>query len=290
MYRLFAIAVVLFWISAMSALFVRDVWPAWTAQDPPVIKLDQLAGLERRDEQYDIARSDGQRLGTAWSTVNRNGPYTAIHGMVLLDGLGDLPTLSMQTNTVFDEQGQLARFTLNVHGVPMTRIRVHGERRGIYFPCELHLGPIHREIRLDAAASRMISESLRPFDLLPELKVGQSWRMQLLDPLSAALSAQADFTSIVATVTGTEKIEYPAGGGQYVECFVVEASPGRTKAWVDKTGRVLAQEVEMPGFGRIGIRQEPLDETRRQAALDHVRRSAAQITEDRRDWDNDALD
>src|SRR6185369_17210571 len=34
MHKLLLTGVVLLWLTAMTALFMRDVWPAWTAQDP----------------------------------------------------------------------------------------------------------------------------------------------------------------------------------------------------------------------------------------------------------------
>ena len=273
MYRLFAIAVLLFWVGAMAALFVRDVWPAWTAQDPPPITVEQLAHLDRREGQFAICRSGGQRIGTAWSNISKAGPNTTIRGTILLDGLGQIPQILIKTNTVFDEKGGLDRITLAIHGVAGMRINVRGERRGIYFPCELHLGTIHREVSLDLAASRLIGESLRPFTFLPRLEVGQSWRMQLLDPLSAAMGSRADFTPVVARVIGTETIEHPAWSGQWVECFVVQTSPRRSKAWVDRDGHVLVQEADMPGLGQVTIREEQYDEARRKTVSRRIRGS-----------------
>jgi hypothetical protein len=43
MHRLLTIGIVFLWVSAMTALFVRDVWPAWTAQDAPPMTPDELA-------------------------------------------------------------------------------------------------------------------------------------------------------------------------------------------------------------------------------------------------------
>ncbi len=272
MYRPFAIGVLLLWVSAMAALFARDVWPAWTAQDPPPVTIEQFTQLDQRERQFGISRSSGERIGTSWSKVSRTGPSTTISGTILLDGLPYIPVVVVTTNTLFDEQGGLDSFRLDIHGVPMTRIHIRGERRGIYFPCELHLGTIHQQVNLDLAASRLIGESLRPFSFLPTLEVGQSWRMQLLDPLSAAMGGGANFTSVVARVTGMETIEHPEGSGEWVECFVVETSPQRSKAWVDRAGEVLVQQVDMPGLGPITVREEPFNETRRNVAGRQLRR------------------
>ena len=56
MYRVLAIGIVLFWITAMTALFKEDVLPAWTAQDPPPMTPDKLPEGERLQEQFGIYR------------------------------------------------------------------------------------------------------------------------------------------------------------------------------------------------------------------------------------------
>jgi hypothetical protein len=245
------------------ALFVRDILPSWTAQDAPPLRPEAIAKLAQQEQQYGIYLGDGTRVGTAWGSVeaNQSIPSVTLRGTVLLDGLRLVKGIRIETSSEFDANGALDSFNLRVHGVrlpgvrsgPATRIRVHGERRGIYFPCEMQFGTLRREANLDVSASRMISDSLRPFTYLPALSVGQSWRMQVLDPVAAALSGKTQFKSIIARVTGTETIRE---GGKEIECFLVETSPDKTKAWVDKSGCVRRQEVDLPGFGIIRISEE----------------------------------
>ncbi len=264
MYRLFSFGVVALWIGAMAALFARDVWPAWTAQEPPPMTRDQL---EEGQTQFGLYQNGEQRIGTAWNALSHNGQNTKITGNVLVDGLSFITPVRIQSLTEFDVDGTLDRFRLDVYGVPLTTIRIDGERRGIFFPCNLQIGPLHRQTNLDLADSRMIGESLRPFVVLPTLRVGQSWRMQMLDPLSAVMRRKADFTRVVARVTRTEVIEHL---GQSVKCFVVETSPYQATAWVDAQGAVLVQEVRMPGLGRITIRQETFNQTDLNRAIQQV--------------------
>jgi hypothetical protein len=270
MYRLFAIAAVVVWLGAMAALVRRDVWPAWTAQDFPELKPGELIKSTRPQEQFGLFRGDGERIGTAWGTVSVSaGETLSITGTVLLTGLPlMLRDIRVETSTEFDAQGELDNFSLDVFGVPMTTIRVRGERHGIYFPCDIQVGPLHRQANLEMSASRMIGESLRPFTFLPSLRVGQSWRMQILDPISAAISRRAEFTSVIATVTAKEVIYH---NGESIECFVVQTAPQQSKAWVDATGRVVRQEVEMPGMGRVVVKDEPYDERAREKARERVR-------------------
>lgn len=270
MHRLIAICVVLLWLTAMTSLFIRDVWPAWTAQDPPPMTSNQFPPSLPREQQYGILRGQ-ERIGTAWVDITVGGSMTMIRGTIQLNSLPLLPEVRVETTTDFAE-GTLDRFLLDVYGTPLT-INVRGERRGIYFPCTLQVGPIHHQASLDLSSSRLIGETLRPFSFLPNLQVGQSWRMQLLDPVSAAMSRRAEFKSIVAKVTARESLVSPLSG-ERVECLVVETIPRQVKAWVDLQGRVLVQEVDMPGFGRLTVKEEPYEKESRAAAKQRIRRGA----------------
>lgn len=273
-YRLFNIAVAVMWLAAMSALFMRDIWPSWSAQDSPPLKKESLAGLRSTDEQYGLYKitANGQttRIGTAWNTLSPTADGCSLRGTVLVEGLPLVPRVRVETETVFDAEGGLDSFWLRVFGVPQTKIFVRGERHGIYFPCEIHLGPLHRDANLEISASRLIGDTFRPFSFLPTLEVGQSWRMQIVDPLAAVIGRRMQFKSIVARVTGMEKLTI---GGEQVECFVVQTSPQTVKAWVNRQGRVLMQEVAWPGLGNLRVCDEPVDKTRhlRQAARAAVR-------------------
>ncbi|MBI4579145.1 MAG: hypothetical protein HY718_05540 [Planctomycetes bacterium] len=269
MYRLLSVGIVLLWVTAMAALFVRDVYPAWTAQDAPPMTKEQLARLDQRQQQMAICDAGGKRLGTAWSDISSAGGNTSIRGTVHLEGIALVPVLLVETSTDFDPQGELDSFNLDVFGVPATTIKVRGERHGIYFPCEIQIGPLFRQANLEMAASRLLGDAFRPFNYLPALKVGQSWRMQVIDPVSAALGGGTRFTAVVARVTGKETIEYR---GRPIECFVVETSPGRAKAWVDAEGCVFRQQVELPGLGRLIVSDEPYDDEARTRARRRVRR------------------
>ena len=257
MYRLFAAGVVLLWVSAMTALFVRDVWPAWSAQDAPPLNRQHLADLPQRQEQFGIFKVGGERIGTAWSDLQATPERTVIRDTIATGARGILPSLRIESETEFDPAGGLDSFALRVLGIPNTRIAVRGERRGIYFPVEMHFGTFHRQANLDMSATRLIGDSMRPFTFLPTLHVGQSWRMQLLDPMTAVLSGKTQFRSIVARVTRQETIQHQ---GKPVNCLVVETSPRQVTAWVDTHGRVLVSEVDLPGFGRLQTCEEPYDE------------------------------
>lgn len=273
MYRLMTVGIVLLWVSAMTALFVRDVWPAWTAQDAPPMTAAELAQADR-NQQVGIYDAAGARVGTAWNSIKTVGGNSTITGMVHIEGFGALPVLLVETSTTFDAKGELDSFNLDVFGVPMTTIKVHGERHGIYFPCEIQLGPLFRQANLDMSASRLIGDSVRPFNFLPMLEVGQSWRMQIIDPLSAAMGGGTRFVPIVARVTGKETIKLKHDGRE-AECFLVETSPGKAKAWVGRDGRVYKQQVDVPGLGRVTVWDEPYERELRQSVRRRVHGNTA---------------
>jgi len=276
MYRLLTAAVIVLWLSAMATLFVQDVLPSWTAQSVPPFSPGLVA---EQDQQCGIFLSNGTQIGRAWSSVEVNSSsFTAsLSGTVLIEGLPLINAIRIETVSEFDAEGSLDSFNLRVFGVripgvrrgPGARIRVHGERRGIYFPCEMQFGTLRKEANLDVSASRLIGDSLRPFSYLPTLSVGQAWRMQILDPVAVALTGKTQFKSIIARVTGVERI---AEGGKEIDCFVVETSPDKTKAWVDKVGRVVRQEVELPGVGTIILREE---EYKKELRMDAAKRVPA---------------
>ncbi len=263
LYRFLGVASFLLWAAAMVSLFVHDVLPEWTAQDPPRITVEQFRLLDEPLQQYRIVDGRDRRLGTAWSEVRFSSEMLRVCGTVVLDGLSMIPglpklipTIRIQSEAHFDPEGALDKFDMDVYGFLDQKIFVRGERRGIYFPVEMQFGPLRREVPLDYAASRMIGDSLNPFACLPTLRVGQSWRMQVLDPLAAVLSGRTEFRSVVARVTGKEMISHPTEPGRTVECYVVETTPESSKAWVDEKGRVFRQEADLPGVGSVTLIKE----------------------------------
>ncbi|MBN1489953.1 MAG: hypothetical protein JXA69_08555 [Phycisphaerae bacterium] len=264
MYRTFGIAVTALWLTAMAALFYRDVWPAWTAQEPPNLTA-QDKEARYRQSQCGIFDEHRRRVGTGWSEYVGFGQQVQMKKTVVLERVPMLPPICIDTVVTMMADGDIDAFELDVVGVMLPdgtalKISMQGESYGRYIPCTLQIGSFRRTFKLDAAASRLISDSIQPFDVLPDLRVGQSWRMQILDPLAAALYQKTRPTSIIATVERMETIEHQ---GERVQCFLVTA--GRVHAWVAPDGRVLRQEADMPipGLGKLIVEDEPFDAERR---------------------------
>ncbi len=268
------------WAVAMTALIQRDVVPFWTAQQPPAHVAHNSAF------QVAIHNAAGTQLGTSWVTTTPIASITTVRSTTLLDlrrvasilSIQEQKPLLVETDLTYYSDGLLDRFRFRLLGAGMP-IQVVGERYGRDFACTTTFGRTTRTIPLDGRLSECLAETLRPFTLLKDLHVGQTWRIRLLDPLSLLRGSGPDFKMQLVTVTRRETIDHH---GDTPDCFRIETDG--TVAWADDTGRVLRQEVRIPLLGTWTLTDEPFDGDARKEALawvraEHERRQAA-VTED----------
>jgi len=259
MHRLFGILATSLWLVAMGELVVHEVWPRWTAQDPPKI-VDRARNERSRRTQSAIYDPRQRLVGRVWSRLQPTGDQFHLETTIVLTELASLPPIRIETAFTLTGDGTVDDFDLDLIGVRdpdgnPVKIEMHGESYGRYIPCTLQVGVFRRTFKLESAASRIMGDAIRPFDVLRDLKVGQSWRMQVLDPISAVFNQRTTVNSVVARVERKETILHD---GRPVDCFLVVA--GRARAWVASDGCVLVQEADVPGIGRLTIRDEPYDE------------------------------
>ena len=269
MNRVVTIAIITLWLSSVAALVAHDLWPRWTAYDPP--KADPIA----RDVQVGIFDAAGRRIGAGWTSVKPTMDVQADDD-VKRDVVTINSTTAIETrwvaqririrveSTVQYQDGRLDEFMAYVYGAPFS-ITLRGENMGAGFPCELVAGPIRRTFAFDAEQMQALGDAMRPFDILPDLTVGRTWRIRLFNPIKQILGQKADFEMLLVTVVGKETIDHR---GQPVECFRVEARD--IVAFVDATGRVLEQRVTVPIVGTLAVRDEPFDSKARQAARQRI--------------------
>ncbi len=126
-HRLMTILIVMFWLAAMSWLVARDVWPAWTAQTPPLIKiLDHLLEEDNRS-QSGIFDLHG-RAGTIWTIYKPEEQRIVREDIIRIDRFAlPIAPLTLTVESVFTADGVLDEFTLRMSrkGVNM---KLHGER------------------------------------------------------------------------------------------------------------------------------------------------------------------
>ena len=263
--RVFSILVVLLWMSSMTALFVRDVWPAWTAQDlPPICSADILQGIGR-DQQYGMFVGAGGRIGTSWTRFRSIVDVQIIEITHFIQRVGDFGPIRIETDLKFSaEQGRLQEFSVRLHGAPQP-IRIEGERIGDEIVCNIHAGVTRRAFHVNAAVAGMIGESLRPFSVLPEIHVGQTWRVYIVDPLSLLLGGKTAPRPVLVRVTGRDTITIR---GTPTETFVVEWPSSRS--WVDERGRVIRTQIDVPLIGRLTLLAEPFNNSELRSARERV--------------------
>lgn len=249
------------WVLAMAALVHRDVLPFWTAQETP------RPALPTGNYQVSIRLENGKRVGTTWINTTTSSQSTMVRSMTVLDAAGLVPFLplsgawTMHTDLTYDGAGILNDFSFSL-AAPGLNAEVSAERLEHDYSCIARFGTLRRTMLLDGDLSQYLCESLRPFTHLSNLRIGQSWRIRVLDPVALIKSQSLDFTTQLARVTRREVIRQ---GGKESACFRIE-TPAAT-AWADDKGLVIRQEVQPPWGGRWVMEDEPYDSLARRAAM-----------------------
>ena len=259
--RLSGVFIFVFWLASMSWLIWRDVWPGLTAGEPPVAFRSDLAGSGQVSYQAGIYNKYGHRIGAAWTTYFPIGATATREDVIKLGSFAGLAPTLLEITSKFTAEGELDEFTVKVLGQPM-KIEVTGERFGSWYGFNIDVGTLHERIRVESEAAGLLGDVFRPFASLPGLEVGQSWRMQVVNPLSLMTGLGDRFIPMLVRVTGRETVT--TADGRTVDCLVVEAP--NAKAWVDDEGKVIVQQVELPVGGMLTIRDEPYDESAKTAA------------------------
>jgi hypothetical protein len=262
--------ILFFWAAATTWLVWHDVWPALTAGDPPEVGPASWAVSGPTTFQVGIFNKYDQRIGTAWTTYSPIG--SSREDEVYLHWFPMPGPILVTIDLTFTEDGQLDEFDLAVRGggLPFPQangrapIEIKGERFASVYGFTVTAGginDIHETFKITTEEAGLIGNVFRPFAALPRLEVGQSWRMQVVNPVSVITGVGRRFVPMLVRVTGREMIT--TSDGRQVSCLVVEAP--NVRAWVDDQGLVWEQKVELPIGGPITVRTEPFD---REARLD----------------------
>lgn len=266
MNRAFGILVTLAWLASMAALVHRDVLPYWLAQDPPASAIPPGA------YQVAISTDDGRRVGTTWVTTTPSPTQTTVHSLThleiggairLLPAVGDV---LVDTSLTFEQGEQLRSFSFLMETAVLSA-RVRGFRYHNEFSCEAVVAGIRKTLSFDGDLSKHLGDSIRPFTHLEGLRVGQSWRLRSIDPMSLLQGGDVELSTRLVRVTRRQRINHD---GQTVDCFRIETDD--TTAWADDSGRILRQEVRIPLLGTWIMADEPFDANARRLAKDTLSR------------------
>jgi hypothetical protein len=260
-YRLSGFGIFVFWFVATSWLVWHDIVPAWTAQDPPRVVASDWVEKYGRRSQFGVFDQRGRRVGGIWTTYS-SGSATDREDEVFLFDAPLIGPLYLSIKSEYDIDGQLDEIDLAVLG-SWQPIRIHGERYPSQFAFRIDAGRPGEVFKIDLPLAGRFSGSFRPFDAMPDLTEGQSWRMQVFNPFAAVTGVGDKFIPMLVRVTGRELILVD---GQSRDCLTVEAP--NVKAWVEQTsGVVWVQEVRLPVGGTYTIRYERYDNEARKHAV-----------------------
>lgn len=243
------------WLAAMGWLFAHDVWPAWTAHEPPRLRPTRwLAGQGKR-AQHIISDELGP-MGTLWTTYLVDDMSVQRQDLIWIERLpANLAPLRVQIDSTFTTDGLLDELTVRFENQD-GKMELHGERFHSGFSFMLQAGATEHLFKVPLTDGSIISGAFNPFEQLTDLEVGQTWRMQVFNPVAALTGIGDQFIPMLVEVTGRGTIA--TADGEH-DCLVVQSLSA--KAWVDARGVVIAQEVTLPVVGRIRItRQSDFDE------------------------------
>ena len=253
-------AIVVFWSVATGWLVWHDVVPVWTAQEPPRVVASHWVSRFGGKAQLGVFDDAGRRIGGIWTTYNSATSTDRIDD-IYFDDLPVLGPAGVHVQSAFDIDGRLDEIDISVMGAWDT-VRIHGERFPSKFAFKVDAGAFRQTFKIDLDLAGMFSSTLRPFDAMPNLTVGQAWRMQVFNPISAVTGIGDKFIPMLVRVTGRDAIRID---GRLRDCFIVEASS--VKAWVERnSGLVLIQEITLPVGGTITVRHESYDAAARESA------------------------
>jgi len=241
------------WLLAMGWLVNHDIVPHWTASPPPALRPTDWLRDRGARSQFTIYDEFGE-MGSVWTDYLVDERSIRRDDLVWIDRLPmDLAPVRIGVESVFTGEGVLDEFTIRLEttGAGRAGAKLHGERFHSDFSFTFESGPIERAFKIPLVDGGLVSGAFHPFGMLTNLRVGQRWRMQVVNPIAMLTGVGDQFIPLLVEVTGEQRIPTAFGG---VNCLVVE-SPN-AKAWVDAAGVVQVQEMTLPVIGTMRIERE----------------------------------
>lgn len=249
------------WLAAMSWLVVHDVWPTLAALPAPPLAVTEWLKTDGLRSRYLILDEFGP-IGTVWSEYFIDEDAVRREDLIWIDRLAavekmaaEFTPLRLNVSSTYTGEGELDELTIRAEN-RVAEMRLHGERFHADFSFVFESGPVERAFKVPLTEGRMISGALHPFGAMTNLRVGQRFRMQVVNPLASLTGFGSRFMPMVVEVTGEERITTPDGDWN---CLIVESQ--RARAWIDANGAVIIQEIDLPILGKLRIvRQGSFDD------------------------------
>jgi hypothetical protein len=155
-----------------------------------------------------------------------------------------------KTRLVIDPLGRLVEFEsrVRVANIP-DAVKVQGQVEGSTLRLSIQSGEFPYKLERYLPPTAMMGDEFSPQVMMPGLRVGQTWTVPLYSPFRAPSSPMEILQAVV------EREDPLTWNGRTIPCRVIvyRADPGsgvgddqiRGRAWVDKEGVVVRQEVSV---------------------------------------------
>ena len=249
MKKLFAYSVILFW-AVMAALFVRrEVIPRLYA--PPVRGYAGIRAYAQGHAGYrmGVTNTDGERIGHAETIYHLldNGDCEitseAVIDLAPRNG-GESPAekasgpkhntnLRLGSTVLVGPDNALKSFQIACN-TGLLSGAANGAVRGDSLRVIVQVAGVKSETELPITREDVVSSGIMALGALPDLRVGQTWRMRMFNPFSF------QFTTAYVTVKRRTRLLLR---GHWYPVFEVETrhDVGKLTTWVDRSGNVLRE-------------------------------------------------
>ena len=262
--RWFGIVSITLALLANGALFWRHVLPHMLVGEPPLVPADAIEVGDIHRIQVGIYNAGDVLIGRSWAVLDRAGQTVTLESLSVLEPTrlpNGMPTIPLAVHSEIDYQADGPPDALNIEILGLDfPARLTGENFSGDFPCKWEFAGQSGSFLVDSDLLHTLRDSLRPFDRLPGLYEGQTWKVGVFDPFSKVFNmsqSSLTFDEMLVEVVGKETILHPHTHEE-VEVFRVEAN--QVVAWVAPDGKVLKQSVYLPILGQLTVVDEPFDD------------------------------
>ena len=237
-------AIALFWLYMMSWLVQRDVLPSFRHREPPSYESVLARERDEAPARWTIELG-GKRVGSAQTEIERDADGALVwRGSVKLSELRlrnqERAAIELESEFHIAATGDLSSFEIVGRiGEHDRALMIRGSVSGRVLKLLARAPGFAYEKDLLYDPHDVVSGITSPLDRLRDLRLGQTWYVRELNPLSGS-----SLEGTRAEVTGTEDILW---NGELVRTWVVARQYGgvTAKSWVREDGTVLRQEVPM---------------------------------------------
>jgi hypothetical protein len=269
--RLVSIAILLFWVVAVSSLIRRDILPELGFVRPP-----DLRTIAKAEERAEAARWSVEVIDNPLSPENRRAVgeaetdakrrpdgWVVVASKVIFDAEGLLKgtpfwhfadeKIEVLSQFRIDPSGNLGSFEARMRAASDHEdlIRVEGRLKNRAMEIMTRgISPLLNQTRTIPYEPRsLVQNVLGPFDRLPGLQVGQLWETRMVSPLTGRVD------TVRVEVKRRTVIHWDKSPVTTFE-VVHHLAPLSARTWVRTDGLVLRQEVPFP-FVKLVLERLP---------------------------------